>query len=45
MLKVMYQIRHFEYTVEQFLIRGMINGICHLYIGQEDTAVGAIFAL
>lgn len=45
MLKVMYQIRHFEYTTEQFLIRGMINGTAHLYIGQEATAVGAIFAL
>jgi len=45
MLKSMYQIRHFEYAVEQFLIRGMINGTCHLYIGQEATAVGAIFAL
>jgi acetoin:2,6-dichlorophenolindophenol oxidoreductase subunit alpha len=45
MLKFMYQIRHFEYNVEQFLIRGMISGTCHLCIGQEATEVGAVFAL
>jgi pyruvate dehydrogenase E1 component alpha subunit len=45
MLKRMYQIRHFEYMVEQSLIRGMISGTCHLYIGEEATAVGVIFAL
>ena len=45
MLKKMYQIRHFENEVEQFLIRGMIHGTCHLYVGEEATAVGAISAL
>lgn len=45
MLKKMYHIRHFENEVEQFLIRGMIHGTCHLYSGEEATAVGAISAL
>ncbi len=45
MLKKMYQIRHFENEVEQFIIRGMIHGTCHLYVGEEATAVGAISTL
>ncbi len=45
MLEKMYQIRHFENETEQFIIRGMIHGTCHLYTGEEATAVGAIFAL
>ncbi len=45
MLKKMYQIRHFENEVEQFIIRGLIHGTCHLYSGEEATAVGAISAL
>ncbi len=45
MLKKMYQIRHFENEVEQFIIRGMIHGTCHLYSGEEATAVGAISAI
>jgi TPP-dependent pyruvate/acetoin dehydrogenase alpha subunit len=45
MLKKMYQIRHFEEETEQFIIRGMIHGTCHLYTGEEATAVGAVFAL
>jgi len=44
MLKKMYEIRHFEFQTEQFIIRGMIHGTCHLYIGEEATAVGAIYA-
>ncbi len=43
-LKKMYEIRHFEFQTEQFIIRGMIHGTCHLYIGEEATAVGAIYA-
>jgi len=44
MLKKMFQIRHFELQTEQFIIRGMIHGTCHLYIGEEASAVGAIYA-
>ena len=45
MLKKMYEIRHFENETEQFIIRGMIHGTCHLYTGEEATAVGAIYAI
>lgn len=45
MLRKMYEIRHFENEVEQFIIRGMIHGTCHLYTGEEATAVGAIHAI
>ncbi len=45
MLKKMYQIRHFELQIEQFIIRGMIHGTCHLYIGEEAIAVGAVNAI
>ncbi len=44
MLKKMYQIRNFELQTEQFIIRGMIHGTCHLYIGEEASAVGAVYA-
>ena len=36
MLKKMYRIRHFENEVEQFLIRGMIHGTCHL-VKEQDS--------
>ncbi len=45
MLKKMYQIRDFEEQTEQFIIRGMIHGTCHLYVGEEATAVGSISAI
>jgi acetoin:2,6-dichlorophenolindophenol oxidoreductase subunit alpha len=45
MLRKMYEIRHFENQAEQFIIRGMIHGTCHLYIGEEASAVGAIYAI
>lgn len=45
MLRKMYEIRHFENEAEQFIIRGMIHGTCHLYTGEEATAVGAICAI
>jgi acetoin:2,6-dichlorophenolindophenol oxidoreductase subunit alpha len=44
MLRKMFQIRHFELQTEQFIIRGMIHGTCHLYIGEEASAVGTIYA-
>lgn len=45
MLKKLYQIRQFEAETEQFIIRGQIHGTCHLYVGEEATAVGAIYAI
>jgi pyruvate dehydrogenase E1 component alpha subunit len=45
MLKKMYEIRHFEAATEQYIIRGMIHGTCHLYVGEEATAVGAVYAI
>jgi len=45
MLRKMYEIRKFESEAEQFIIRGMIHGTCHLYTGEEATAVGAIYAI
>lgn len=45
MLKKMYQIRYFENEAEQFILKGMIYGTCHLYIGEEANAVGAINAI
>jgi TPP-dependent pyruvate/acetoin dehydrogenase alpha subunit len=45
MLRKMKQIRAFELQTEQFIIRGMIHGTCHLYIGEEACAVGAVYAL
>jgi pyruvate dehydrogenase E1 component alpha subunit len=45
MLRKMQQIRAFELQTEQFIIRGMIHGTCHLYIGEEACAVGAVCAL
>ncbi len=44
MLQKMYEIRFFEGETEQFIIKGQIHGTCHLYVGEEATAVGAIYA-
>jgi len=38
-------IRYFEEKVDELFARGLIHGTCHLYIGEEATAVGAIYAL
>jgi len=45
MLKKLYQIRYFEAETEQFIIKGQIHGTCHLYVGEEATAVGAVCAV
>ncbi len=45
MLKKLYEIRHFEAQTEQFIIKGQIHGTCHLYVGEEATAVGAVYAI
>jgi len=44
-LKKMLAIRKFEMQTEQFIIRGMIHGTCHLYSGEEAVAVGAVAAI
>ena len=45
LLKQMYQIRYFEDEVDKFILKGMIYGTCHLYTGEEASAVGSIAAL
>ncbi len=45
MLRKMFQIRYFEMEVEQFILKGQIYGTCHLYIGEEANAVGAMNAI
>jgi len=45
MLQKLYEIRLFEAETEQFIIKGQIHGTCHLYVGEEATAVGAIYAI
>ena len=47
-LKMYYQmvlIRYFEEQVDELFARALIHGTCHLYIGEEAIAVGAINAL
>ncbi len=44
-LKDMYLIREFENRTAQAYQQAKIGGFCHLYIGQEATAVGTINAL
>jgi pyruvate dehydrogenase E1 component alpha subunit len=38
-------IRHFEEKAAEAYVSGKIGGFCHLYIGQEAVAVGAISAI
>lgn len=46
MLQKMVLIRKFEEKVEElFLVKGLLIGPSHLYLGQEAIAVGAIMAL
>jgi pyruvate dehydrogenase E1 component alpha subunit len=45
MYRKMYLIRRFEERAGQQYGLGKIAGFCHLYIGQEATAVGAIEAI
>jgi len=46
MLRKMLIIRKFEEKVEElFLVKGLLIGPSHLYLGQESVAVGAIMAL
>ena len=44
-LSKMYKIRYFENEVEQFILKGEVYGTCHLYIGEEANAVGAVSAI
>jgi pyruvate dehydrogenase E1 component alpha subunit len=43
-LKQMQSIRRFEERAARDYARGAISGFCHLYIGQEAVAVGALGA-
>jgi len=45
MYKQMLTIRRFEEKVAEFLVKGMIHGTGHLYIGEEAVAVGACRAI
>ena len=45
MLRSMMLIRRFEERAAQGFTQAKIGGFCHLYIGQEATAVGSIAAL
>jgi pyruvate dehydrogenase E1 component alpha subunit len=45
LLRQMLLIRHFEERAGEAYAQGKIGGFCHLYIGQEAVAVGAIAAI
>jgi pyruvate dehydrogenase E1 component subunit alpha len=45
MLRHMLRIRRFEEKAGEAYAQGKIGGFCHLYIGQEAVAVGALAAL
>ncbi|MGB9839410.1 pyruvate dehydrogenase (acetyl-transferring) E1 component subunit alpha [Thermovenabulum sp.] len=45
MYRKMYEVRLFEQEVDRLFKANMIWGTCHLSIGEEATAVGAIAAL
>ncbi len=45
LLEQMLLIRHFEEKAAELYTLGKIGGFCHLYIGQEAVAVGAISTL
>ncbi len=45
LLRQMLQIRRFEEKAGEAYAQGKIGGFCHLYIGQEAVAVGALAAL
>ncbi len=44
MLEQMLLVRHFEEKAAEIYQLGKIGGFCHLYIGQEAVAVGALSA-
>jgi len=45
LLRQMLRIRRFEEKAGEAYAQGQIGGFCHLYIGQEAVAVGALAAL
>ncbi len=45
LLRQMLRIRRFEEKAGEAYAQGKIGGFCHLYIGQEAVAVGALAAL
>jgi len=42
MVEQMFLVRHFEEKAAELYTLGKIGGFCHLYIGQEAVAVGAL---
>ncbi len=40
LLRSMLLLRHFELTVRERFFEGKIPGFCHIYVGEEATAVG-----
>src|SRR5512139_1507152 len=45
LLRQMFRIRRLEERAAQAYGQGKIGGFCHLYIGQEAVAVGALAAI
>lgn len=45
MLRQMLLVRHFEEKAGEAYAQGKIGGFCHLYIGQEAVATGALAAV
>jgi len=45
MYKTMLKIRHFENNTWDLYTRGIMQGLCHLYVGEEAVATGACMAL
>lgn len=45
MYQKMVEIRQFELKVDELFKKNMIWGTCHLYVGEEATAVGACAAI
>lgn len=45
MYEVMLKIRHFELKVKELVLKGLIRGGVHLYLGEEAVATGVCAAL
>jgi len=40
LLRQMLLLRHFELTTQEMTLAGRVPGFCHVYVGEEATAVG-----
>ena len=45
MYELMLDIRDFDLKVNQLVKRGMVPGMTHLSVGEEDANIGALSAL